>query len=515
MADRWNSKAISCSGGLLLNIDTLLQGTQFPGSARILQNYEPSLDGGYRRLSGYTKFDSAVVPGTDGNPVLGLKVAFGGVFAVRKLLTDNAIYFSSGSGWGSKLNAGVRVGSVTKARWVSYSITQPVVVLCDGVNYAWKYDGTTETTINAAGAPTNPKFATEFKARLALSGYGDGSKITLSAPNDDEDYAGASGAIEINVGDTVVGLKTFRDTLVIFCERSIKQLTGNTSADFAILDVANSIGCLSGDTIQEINGDLVYLAADSLRSYQATTKIDDKELGSVSQSIQPIIRDIVSHGFTADTYSSCTVKQKSQYRLFINDPDSPEIETTGILGKVQSAPSIPHGQYEWATLKGIKPYCADSEYTNNQEYSVMGHPTNGYVYRLESGNTFDGTNMECIYQSPDLTFDEATLRKIFHKLNILTEVEGDFETQINLLLERNTPDVIQPLTITISQTGGIALYGTAIYDTDIYGEFASPIFKKNLIGSGFFGAIRFTSTNDKSPHRIESFQITFAQKARR
>ncbi len=514
MVDRWQSKAVSCDGGLILSMDTLLQGTQFPGSATILQNYEPSLSGGYHRILGYTKFDTATVPGTTNNPVLGVKVALGGVFAVRKLLTDNAIYFSSGSGWGSKLNGSARTGAVTKARWISYSITEPTVVMTDGVNPAWKYNGS-ETTINGTGAPTNPKYAALFINRLALSGYGDGSKLSISAPNEDDNFDGADGAIEFNIGDTVVGLKNFRDELVIFCERSIKKLTGTTSSDFAIVNVAYSIGCISGDTVQEIAGDLVYLASDSLRSYAATLRINDKELGSVSQNIQPLIQSMLEVNLDADAYSSCCVRQKSQYRLFVNDEDLPSIDTVGIIGKVDSTPAVTHGNYEWSTTKGIKPYCADSEYIDNQEYSVFGDPTNGYVYRLESGNTFDGVNMQALYRSPDLTFDDATLRKVFHKINVLTQTEGDFETQLNLIIERNQTGYIQPQTITFSQNSSSALYGTGIYDTSIYGEFAVPLFKKNLIGSGFFGAFLFSSTTDKAPHRIDSYQITFALKGRR
>ena len=43
---------ISCDGGLVLNRDTF---TQLPGSALQLQNFEPSIKGGYRRISGVNK----------------------------------------------------------------------------------------------------------------------------------------------------------------------------------------------------------------------------------------------------------------------------------------------------------------------------------------------------------------------------------------------------------------------------------------------------------------------------
>src|SRR6267154_5868029 len=193
--DSWISDPIPCGGGLILNIDPLTLGTKAPGAALTLQNFECAIDGGYRKISGYTKFDSNVVPGTSNNPILGVIVGLGGVFAVRKTSTDNRIYFSTGSGWGSKLNSTARTGSVTKARGIISVITgTTAIVVCDGVNYAWKYD-TGETIINGTGAPTNPKYVASFFNRLVLAGYGTGNLVTFAAPNSDTDFNSADGAL--------------------------------------------------------------------------------------------------------------------------------------------------------------------------------------------------------------------------------------------------------------------------------------------------------------------------------
>ncbi len=72
--DRWTSIPVSCQGGLVVDIDSLLQGTQFLGTARKLQNMEPDIAGGYRRMNGYTPYDEDEVPGTANSPVLGVKI---------------------------------------------------------------------------------------------------------------------------------------------------------------------------------------------------------------------------------------------------------------------------------------------------------------------------------------------------------------------------------------------------------------------------------------------------------
>lgn len=512
--DRWVSKPVSCQGGLVLDMDSLTQGTQFAGSARILQNFEPDVSGGYRRINGFIKYDSNAVTGDSNSPILGVKVAFGGVFACRVNSSDNAIYFGTGSGW-TKVSTTARNGSVTKARFTSYSLVAPVVIQCDGVNPAWKWDGSSETTINGTGAPSDPKYAKLFKGRLALAGHSTGDLLALSVANDDDDFDGSNGALEFNVGDTIKGLGIFRQDLIIFCERSIKRLTGSTSSDFAIEPITDSIGCVCGDTIQEIGGDLIYLSTDGIRSYAATERIGDIELGLVSRSIQPLVSGILANGLDEDEYSSCCIRKKSQYRLFINNSDLDEADNINLLGRLQDAPTTPHGQFEWATLVGLQPYSADSEYSGNLEVAVFGHPTNGYVYLLESGNTFDSTNIEAIYRSPDMTFDDATIRKVFQKIYLNTQVEGDVEVQIQLELDKNTIDIIQPSPFIIGQTGVTPTYGSAVYDTDVYGAFVYPSFKNNLIGSGFFGAFTFYSNDDSAPYRIESYQVQFSIKGRR
>ena len=51
----------ACQGGLVLDQSTF---AMQPGMALELQNFEPDISGGYRRISGYTKWNSNIVPQT-------------------------------------------------------------------------------------------------------------------------------------------------------------------------------------------------------------------------------------------------------------------------------------------------------------------------------------------------------------------------------------------------------------------------------------------------------------------
>jgi len=63
MADlsQTSPSAFNCEGGLVLNKSTFMMQ---PGEALELRNFEPAVEGGYRRINGFSKYVSAVVPFT-------------------------------------------------------------------------------------------------------------------------------------------------------------------------------------------------------------------------------------------------------------------------------------------------------------------------------------------------------------------------------------------------------------------------------------------------------------------
>jgi hypothetical protein len=511
MTDRWDNFPVSCKGGLRLDLEKLLQGTNFPGTATVLQNYEVSINGGYERIKGFSKYSSTVVPGS--GAILAVKPALGGVFAVRKTSTDNALYYSTGTGWGSILNTTARTGSPTKARIIKYNITAPAIIVTDGVNPAGKFDGTTYTHINGTGAPTAPKYAEPYKDRIALAPGSTSSSFVLTAPTSDTDCDAANGAIEINVSDTITGIKTFREDLYIFCTNSIHRLEGATTETFLVSDVSKNIGCLGHDTIQEIGGDVIFLSQSGLRSLAATERFDDLELGVVSKGIRPLLVTQLSLGETA--YSSCVIPSKNQYRLFIYNSSISTSSTINFIGTLTDNPVDPHGNYEWSTLVGLKAFCAANLYDASTEVAVFSNGTDDYVYLMESGNSFNGSNISYIFRTPFMTLNNATLRKVMQKVDIYTQVSGDININCQLVFDNANTGVQQPSAIPITQLGGVSFYGTAIYGTSLYSAVIFPIFKKNLIGSCFTVAFNFSGSDTNPPHRIDSLDITFALKTRR
>ena len=84
---------VKLGGGLMLDKDAF---TLPPGAATQLQNFEPDINGGYRRINGFTKYDSNQVGGSSGT-ILGVHIYKNQVIAAQ----GTAVYKSTGSGFTS------------------------------------------------------------------------------------------------------------------------------------------------------------------------------------------------------------------------------------------------------------------------------------------------------------------------------------------------------------------------------------------------------------------------------
>ena len=490
---------VSLSGGLILDRDDF---SMPPGAATELQNFEPSIQGGYRRLTGSAKFDSNQVDSS--NTILGVKIFNSGVLAAA----GSVLKFSTGTGWGSSIATRTSAG---RYKFDDFNFTNtPKVIMVDDVNNAATYDGTTYTLLNATGAPSDPASVQIFRDHAFFAGMSTNpQEIVFTAPFNEADFTAANGAGSIKVDTNIVALKVFRDALFIFGKDKIYQLRGTSIADWQVSPVTRTLGCADGFSVQEIGGDLLFLSPDGLRTIAATERIGDIELGSVSKPIQKRIQDI---GF--DNITSVILRNKSQYRLFYPTTGGGAADSRGILATLKRTQQ--GIGYEFADLKGLKPSAADSGFISNTEYIIEGG-YDGYVRRQESGDTFDGDNVVAVYRSPDLSLGDAGLRKLMQRVILNYEVEGTVDAQLRVRYDSDSRDVPQPTYFDIASPGGIAIYGSSssTYGNAVYDSSGAPIFRRAIEGSGFLIAVRVNHDSSDNAFTLHSYQLEFTVGGRR
>ena len=344
--------------------------------------------------------------------------------------------------------------------------------------------------------------------------YAKGNNLYFTAPFTVDDFSAANGAGSINVANEITGLAVFRDQLIVFTTDSIKRITGSTAADFQVSPITDRIGCVNGDTIQEVGGDIMYLAPDGIRLLSATDRIGDFGLDIASD---PIAKDATTFLGSTPNFCSVLMREKAQYRIFAYIESEQHEAAKGLIATKfvsQGASGI-----SWSTTKGIKAHVADSKYSGTAETIAFAN-TDGYVYELDTGSSFDGLPIEAIYESPYMPLSDPQVRKSFYKMTLYAEPTGNMTLDINVKYDfgsSTNTGVIQPATQNISGTGtSVFLFGdsNSVFNTSTYGGESDKIYNTNIIGSGKTIALRIEDNSTNPTFTLDTALLEFRQNDR-
>ena len=497
--------AFNCQGGLVLNRSTFMMQ---PGEALELQNFEPDIEGGYRRINGFSKYVSAVVPYTSSASEKVLMVATFGDYVLAARGTSIYSATAGGSSWTSRDSGRTSAGKYNFERF-NFDGTDKIVVV-DGANYPTVFNSSLSATDASTSSVQGSKYVVAFKNHMFYAGKSTTKQEVVFSQPFDEDAFG-SGAGSIKVDDTVTGLKVFRDNLFIFCENRIFKVSGSSSSDFAVTAVTRDIGCINGDTIQEFAGDLIFLGPDGLRTVAGTARIGDVELGTISSNVQSIFDDNLAN---ASEFESVVIPDRTQYRIFFTKDTVAQNSTKGVACVMKKQ------AFEFSELRGIRPACTDGFVSAGNVIILHGDYSNGYIYRQESGNTFDGTAINAKYRSPDMTFGDAGIRKHMQRVIINYAPESTIDADLFLRYDYEAKDSARPAAYELDSSDIAAIYGVASYGSSsssfgTYGGASQPLVRQAVEGSGFAVALRVNDGGETAPYSLKGFQLEYQTGARR
>ena len=577
-----------------------------PGAATKLQNFESSTTGGYRRISGYTKFggaSSAIPSGVSTESIEGLFPYANGVIVCQ----GDDIYFSttgtsytqinkdtyktktgtvsvtagsptvtgSGTAFTTEFAANDRI-QINNVNYRVLSITSDTVLTLDfnvvstASGQAVKKSGMSTSDLSSAtvvartnqsncqfvnyesegnfgtvyitdsnnkiaefqitleggsnvfhfetlerSTPINPKRVTIFSERLIVAGQSDAdSTVAYSTRLKPYDFTGAS-AGTIDTGDVIVGIKVFRNSLVIFCKNSIYELT-NLDSTPILKSVTKNIGCVDGNTIQEIGGDLIFLAPDGLRTIAGTARIGDVELSSISRKILPLINTLLDN-ISSFTISSMVIRERSQYRLFYFQSGQASSAQKGIIGTFKfDANGVP--AFEWSETVGMEiKRCTSDLDVNNKEVQFGSNET-GFVYQLDTGNNFDGSNINAQFQTPDMDYGDNGLRKSLYAVKANIEPEGtNNNLKLRIRYDFESTDVPQPGPFNVGNLSSAAVFGssTSIFGTSVFGAVTLPSKRMIVTGSGFSNNFKFFTDDTDASYSVNGMFVSFIAGGRR
>ena len=587
MSDALQTYVSVMAGGLVTNVDPLTQSNNFSGSAVRLVNMEPSLEGGYRRISGFEN-SYGTLPGT--GKVLGLSVngdinqgvlgcrapssgsnylhwynhyydvplgtGEGSGFTVGETVTGAGVtasgtvisktadaivvnfgripdnVFATGNvltggtssatgtvsstptviGWTAVTTAGSpTMTGVDVVRFERYNWTEEILLLTDGVNPAAKYNGTTYTQITHANAPTDPKFASAFANHLWLAGDpAEPFNIYFSAPNADTDFDPANGAGVINIGFTVTQLKAFRNQLYVFGQNQIKRIIGDNYSNFTVENVTNDLGCVAPDTVVEFGGDIIFLGPDGIRPISGTSRIGDVELETVSREIQKTFENYTANE-DVTKLKALVIRRKSQFRLFFEANTS-----LSLLAAIRKGPTA-QSTFEYSQLVGVEATSVASGYIGQFEFVLHGDST-GKVHKQEEGDSFAGSEIFSVYQTPYYFMGDPEVRKVFYKVKTFLKTEGEALINVGIDFNFGDSEINTPENFSLTTAGAASAFDAAstIYDTtDIYDGNPSPTRSTNISGSGDSISVSYVTNSTSPSHTIQAVSILYGTGDRR
>ncbi len=517
MADKINAYKVGLLGGIVTGYDVFTQAEQTPGGALVLVNYEPAVNGGYRRINGYAN-SYGTVPGT--GPVLGVAVNEAlstGVYAWRENGTTNEYFYRwNGSAWVVvAVHASIVDAGIKKVRHVNLRWGTDKLVFVDGINFAQVYDGATCTRINHSLAPTAPRYVTSFGSHLFLDGgTAQPYNLYFSAPLNETDFSPANGSGVINVGFDIVQIKAFRDELYVFGKNRIKKVVGTNLANFELKDVTTNLGCVAPDSVVEVAGNLIFLSRDGFRPISGTARIGDVELSLLSPQIKDrmvaLIADIVDGDVQPEAFTAVTVNDKTQFRL-LNNSES----IVGILGAMRQ--TLQTTGFEYAVLNDMQASCATSGYIGLNELVLHGG-VDGKVFEQEVGSSFNGRSILSVYQTPYHYFEDPTVRKHFYSVSTFMRANGNVDIAVGVKynFEDTGAATLNPTNYALTTEGAAAFFNEATYDaTARYDGNPSPVVKTNIEGSGFSISLRYVAFDTNPSHVIQGLVILYTPDDRR
>ena len=515
--------AFNCEGGLVLNRSSFLMK---PGEALVLENFEPDVEGGYRRINGHRRYINQIVPVTsaDSERVIGVATFSTKVIACRgeKIFSSTSseiarsIAINTGMTGSGTISVDSVVGFATSGAFQINSelFTYTGVSATSSPN---EFTGVTRAREGTSAAAHSLNDVISANWTEIDTGRTNASKYRFERFNFDGnekivfvDEVNAPVVFNLALSATDVSTSSVAGTKFLASYKDHMFYAGKSttpqevvfSAPFNEDDFTSSNGAGSIKVDDTVTGLKVF--RDSLfifcenRIFKLTGSTTSdfrvvpvtRNIGCLNgDTIQEFGGDLVFLGpdglrtvagtqNIGDTELG-TISRNVQSIFDANIKDSALFESVVVQDKTQyrifftkenQAVNTTRGiicvmkdeGYEFSEIRGIKPSCADT-LVQAGNVIVLHGDFNGFIHRQEKGNTFDGTPMLGKYRSTDLSFGDTGIRKHMQRVIINYKPESAIDADLLVRYDNENADSPRPAAYPLDSTVVAAQFGSAIF----------------------------------------------------
>ena len=563
--------AFVCEGGLIKSRSTFIMQ---PGQALELLNFEPDIEGGYRRINGFRKHVNHIVPQTSSSSEKVLMVAFfnNNIVAARgekifssastelaTAITSSATMSGSGTitvdsttGFSSSgtlqidseifTYTGVTSTTFTGVTRATSSTTAAAHVVDSAVSESWTERDTGRTN---AGKYTFERFNFDGNEKIIVTdGTNDPTVFNTSFSATDVTESTVEGAKFVTAFKShmfYAGMSSTPQTLVFsqpFDEDAFNS--GSGAGSIKVDDTIVGMKAFRGDLFVFCENRIFKLTGSSSSDFAITPVT--RNIGCINgDTIQEFAGDLIFLGpdglrTVAGTarigdVELGTISANVQSIFDENLVDAALFESVVIPDKTQyriffskdgqgedntrGVICVMKGQnFEFAELRGIKPSATDT-FVEAGDVLVLHGGYDGFIHRQEKGNDFDGTKVSGRYRSPDLTFGDPGIRKHMQRVIVNYKPESAINADMFVRYDYEDRNSSRPAAYPLDSEDVVAIYGTSTYGTPTYGGASQPLLRQSVEGSGFAVALRVNDNATTAPYSLKGFQLEYQLGARR
>jgi len=513
--------AFNCEGGLVLNRSTFLMQ---PGEALELENFEPDIEGGYRRINGFRKYVNQQVPQTSDS---GEKILMVANFADKVLAARGEKIFSSAS-----TELAVKIvsttgmtgsGTITVDSTTGFSSSGTLQINDE----LFTYTGVTSTTFTgvtrAATGTTAANHALDDVVSESWTerdtGRTSAGKYSFERYNFDGnekiivvDGANAPTIFNSSLSATDVSESSVAGSTIVVAFKSHMFYAGKSSTPqtlvfsepfdedgFQSADGAGTIKVDDNIVGLKVFRDSLFIFCENRIFKMTGSTVSDFAIQPVTRDIGCVNRDTIQE-FAGDllflgpdglrTVAATArigdtalgaITQNVQSIFDANIKDSTVFDSVVIPDKTQyriffskagQGENLTRGivcvrradKFEFSEIRGIKPAATDALVVDGDVRVIHGD-FSGFVHRQEAGNTFDGTAILARYRSPDLSFGDTGVRKHMQRVILNFKPESAIDADLFVRYDNEASDSARPAAYPLDSSQVAAQFGSATFST--------------------------------------------------
>jgi hypothetical protein len=375
------------------------------------------------------------------------------------------------------------------------------IYACDGVNFAWEFDGDslnpvlyTDPTPGLNPAFNRPTHIEAHRSHLWL--MHDTGRIALSAPGEPLVLSGLLGSAEYGVGDVITGAEARAgDVLAIYTRNKTLGMYGTSTDGFELRIISESFGA-KAHTIQSV-GTVYALDDKGIVPLERVQAYGDFEGATVSRAVASIL------DFYKNTIlGSCVVRNKNQYRLYFTDG-------TILVMVFDAYVEAAYPDFSLMRVTDIPTFISNSFDENGNEVILFGDK-DGFIYQAERGYNFDGDSIEFACRTSFMHQGTPERNKSYRRMFV--DIEAERSMSLSMSYELSYGDFYQPATSarTLAFSGGGAYWDVGEWDVMYWDAELFSSRETELSGDGFnISVLFYGNSNVIRPFTIETLEIHY------